>query len=140
VKGIAAAGLALVTATGAAAATSGKPHPSGWQVSCVTGTDEFASNCRARSVRGPITIEFATGDSQFYLKVEASSCRDPDNAVDRTWWRDELTGLTAQQRKALLSQALGEATDALAKRCPELRLRPPKLGAFPDIAVFGDPA
>jgi hypothetical protein len=90
-------------------------------------------------MRGPITIELATGDSQFYLKVEAPTCRDPDNAVDRTWWRDELTGLTAQRRKALLSQALGEATDALAKRCPELGPRPPKLGAFPDIAVFGDP-
>lgn len=90
-------------------------------------------------MRRPVTIEFATGDSQFYLEVEAPNCRDPDHAVDRTWWRDELTGLSPQQRKALLSQALGEATDTLARRCPELRLRPPKLGAFPDIAVFGDP-
>ncbi len=110
-----------------------------WQVTCAAGTDEFASNCQARARWGQLALEFATGDSQVFLTVEAPTCRATNRAVERNWWRDELTGLSATRRKALLTAEVATAVATLGRRSGAGAAHPKRLGSFPDIAVHGDP-
>jgi hypothetical protein len=111
----------------------------GWTLSCQAGRDEFASNCQAQRRLRTRTVELATGDSQVFLGLSAPGCPAVDRDEQENWWRDELAGLPAKQRRAVFERSLKRMDAALGTRCPKAAPEAVGLGRFPDIAVHGEP-
>ncbi len=118
------------------AATPSAPRGE-WVLTCVAGRDEFASNCEAVKSTPGWRVEISTGDSQLFLAVEATGC--PAAGEQRSWWRDEIAGLSLVRRTAKLKRALDDMRQSVRKQCPGAPSTGPNLGRFPDVAVHGDP-
>jgi hypothetical protein len=108
-----------------------------WTLKCIAGKDEFASNCEAVKLTPGWRVEISTGDSQLFLAVEAIGC--PSVGEQRSWWRDEIAGLSAVRRAAKLNQALEQMRRSVRHQCPNASPNGPSLDRFPDVAVHGDP-
>lgn len=108
-----------------------------WSLKCVIGKDEFASNCEAVRRTAGWRVEISTGDSQLFLTVKAAAC--PVEEELESWWRDEMTALSATRRAAKLNQALERMSQTLRQKCPSAPSKGPNLQGAPDIAVHGDP-
>lgn len=108
-----------------------------WALMCVAGKDEFASNCEAVKLTSGWRVELSTGDSQLFLAVLATDC--PSMGEQKSWWRDEIAGLSVARRTAKLSQALKQMRRSVSRKCPSAPSSGPSLDGFPDVAVQGDP-
>ena len=108
-----------------------------WALNCIAGKDEFASNCEAVKSTPGWRIEIATGDSQLFLAVAATAC--PSIGEQKSWWRDEIAGLSATRRRATLNQALEQMRRSVRQQCPSAPSNTPSLDGVPDVAVHGDP-
>lgn len=108
-----------------------------WKVSCWPGDDEFASNCRATAKANGLVFEFATGDSQLFLTIDAPGCATAA-ASDANWWRDELAAMGVRARRSLLVNAMQRGSEQVGARCS---IAPRRLTVrhLPDITVRGDP-
>lgn len=131
--------LVLVLTAGSATAASAPETHDGWTLSCQAGRDEFASNCQATRRLLTRTLDLVTGDSQVFLSLSAPDCRSEARDEQENWWRDELIGLSAKKRAALLERSLKRMDAALSARCPKAAPEAISLGRFPDIAVHGEP-
>lgn len=131
--------LILVLTAGSVSAAPAPETRDGWTVSCQAGRDEFASNCQATRRLRTRTLDLATGDSQVFLSLSAPDCRSEARDEARNWWRDELAGLSARKRAALLERSLKRMDAALTARCPKAAPETIRLGRFPDIVAHGEP-
>lgn len=124
--------LLATAAAGASTPAATRPPSPGWEVSCTSGTDEFASNCLARRRDGPYRLRLSTADSQLYLIVEIEGCA----SRSENFWRDAVIGMPASERQHLMKTLLRRLAAELARDCGVRRRQPIDLKEPPDIAVW----